>query len=214
MLPLSKEEQANTFTHLVALTATLLIGWPLLRLAWVSQAAAFRYQLFATGLFYAGMVLMYGASTAYHAATDETLKRRLRVVDHIAIYVMIAGSYSTVCLCGLGGWIGWSLFGFLWACVIAGIVGKVIAIGRYPNLSLALYLAMGWAALLIIVPMWQTLSHAAFFWIVGEGVAYSAGACFFRYDEQYPYFHAVWHLFIMLGSVCHTIATVLILLPR
>ena len=93
------------------------------------------------------MLLMYGSSTLYHAVSAPAHKRRLRVFDHISIYVMIAGSYSLICLSTVGGWLGWTVFGFLWACVIAGIVGKVIALGKYPNLSLALYLAMGWVAL-------------------------------------------------------------------
>ena len=96
-------------------------------------------------------------------------------------------------------------------CVIAGIVGKVIALGKHPNLSLALYLAMGWTALVIIVPMWRSMAHEAFWWVIAEGVFYTIGAYFFKHDEEHAYFHAIWHVFITLGAISHSIATWIIL---
>ncbi len=208
---LSREEQANTITHLIAVVATLIIAWPLLRLASTAEQANAHYQMLGTGLFLFGMLLMYGSSTAYHAVTHVRVKRRLRVLDHVAIYVMIAGSYSLICLSVVGGWQGWTLFIFLWACVVAGIIGKLIALGRHPRLSLALYLIMGWVALLIIVPMWRNMPHAAFWWVVAEGVFYTIGSYFFRLDEEHAFYHAIWHIFIMLGSLSHTIATCIVL---
>ena len=154
---------------------------------------------------------MFASSTLYHAVTHPVHKARLRIFDHISIYVMIAGSYSPICLTVLGGWMGWTVFGFLWACVLAGIVGKLIALGKHPRLSLALYLAMGWTALLILWPMWQHMPHTAFWWIVAEGLFYTIGAYFFRLDEQHAYYHAIWHVFILLGAISHTIALWLIL---
>lgn len=164
-----------------------------------------------TSLFLIGMSLMFWSSTLYHLITEPVVKRRLRVFDHISIYVMIAGSYSVICLSVLRGWIGWSLFAFLWACVIAGIVGKFIALGKHPRLSLVLYLVMGWAALLVIWPMWQLMPRAAFWWVLAEGVFYTIGAYFFHGDEEHAYWHAIWHVFIILGALCHTIATILVL---
>lgn len=154
---------------------------------------------------------MYGSSTFYHLISDPKHKARLRVFDHISIYVMIAGSYSPVCLLVIGGWLGWTLFGFLWACVLAGVIGKVVALGKRPKLSLALYLAMGWVGVLVLVPMWRNMSHAAFWLIITEGLCYTIGAYFFRKDEEHAYYHAVWHVFIVLGAASHTIATWLIL---
>lgn len=202
---LSKEEQANTWTHLVATLATLAVAYPLIRAASIHHTP-YTIHLAGTILFLLSMFFMYLSSTLYHAVAQPDHKRRLRVMDHIAIYVMIAGSYTPICLSVLGGWIGWSLFGFLWACVLAGIIGKLLALGKHPRLSLALYLAMGWAALLVIVPLWHHLSHAAFAWILAEGIAYSIGAYFFHHDEEVPFYHAIWHVFIILGSTCHTIA--------
>ena len=208
---MSAEERANTWTHLVATIATLGIAYPLLRLAYGSHPSTLN--VFGTSLFLLGMLLMYLSSTLYHAVTNPVCKRRLRVFDHISIYVMIAGSYSVICLTVLGGWLGWSLFVFLWVCVIAGVIGKFVALGKHPRLSLALYLAMGWAALLVIWPMWQKMTHAAFAWVLAEGLFYTVGAYFFHGDEKHSFWHAIWHVFIMLGSLSHTIATVLILLP-
>ena len=203
---MSAEERANTWTHLIPLVATLAIAWPLLRLAGEAHLACPNYQIVGTALFLVGMCLMYGSSTIYHAATNPVRKRRLRVLDHISIYVMIAGSYSPICLTVIGGWAGWTVFGFLWTCVFAGIIGKLIALGKYPKLSLALYLAMGWTALVVIWPMWQRMPHVAFWWIIGEGICYTVGAYFFHHDEEHAFYHAVWHVFIILGSACHTIA--------
>jgi hemolysin III len=208
---MTAEERANTWTHLIAFVATLFIAWPLLHLAYQSEIINHKFEMAGTVLFLLGMCLMYGSSTLYHAVSAPEHKRRLRVLDHSAIYVMIAGSYSPICLSVIGGWVGWSLFIFLRACVIAGVIGKVIALGRYPRLSLLLYLMMGWVALLIIVPMWRNMQHAAFLWIVAEGLFYTAGSYFFHKDEQHKYFHAVWHVFIVLGAASHTIATWLIL---
>ena len=204
---LSGEEQANTLTHLFPLICTFVVAWPLLRLALSVNALA----ITGTVLFLIGMALMFASSTLYHAVSAPVHKARLRIFDHISIYVMIAGSYSIICLYVVGGWAGWSLFGFLWACVLVGTIGKFIALGKYPRLSLALYLAMGWVALLIMWPMWLNMPHAAFWWILAEGIFYTVGAYFFHGDEQHAYWHAIWHVFITLGALSHVIAMWLIL---
>ena len=200
---LSGEEIANTWTHAVGVVGALAVAYPLMAMALQHD---WRYVL-GMSLFLAGMLFMYSCSTLYHIVTPGShVKRVLRVYDHVSIYVMIAGSYSPLCIGVLGGWIGWTLSGFLWACVIAGIVGKIVALGKYPKLSLTLYLVMGWVALLIIVPLWKSLPHLAFWSIIAEGIFYSIGAFFFAKDEQYAYFHAIWHVFILLGSLSHTAA--------
>ena len=208
---LPAEEKANTWTALLPALATIAIAWPLMDRAYQSQISNFKFQIVGTSLFLLGSLLMYLSSTLYHVVVAPKAKARIRIFDHISIYVMIAGSYSPICLTVVGGWMGWSLFGFLWACVIAGVVGKIIALGKHPHLSLTLYLMMGWAALLVIWPMWQNMSHAAFAWVIAEGVFYTIGAYFFNKDEEHAFYHAIWHVFIILGSSCHTIATWLLL---
>ena len=205
------EEKANTLTHVFPAIATLAIAWPLMALAYQSPITNHQSQIAATALFLPGMLLMFLSSTLYHAVTSPKHKARLRIFDHISIYIMIAGSYSLICLSVVGGWIGWRLFGFLWTCVLAGAIGKFVALGKHPKLSLALYLAMGWVALPILYPMWVHMSHAAFFWIIAEGVLYTIGSYFFNNDEEHAFYHAIWHVFITLGAASHTIATWLIL---
>ena len=204
---LSGEEKANTLSHLIPFIGSLFLIYPLLRLA----ISAGVYAFIGTALFLIGMVRMFGSSTLYHAVTEPKCKARLRILDHSAIYVMIAGSYSPICLYVVGGWVGWTLFFFLWVCVLAGTIGKFIAIGKYPHLSLILYLAMGWVALLIMRPMWLNMPHSAFWWILAEGVFYTVGAYFFHGDEKHAYWHAIWHVFITLGAMSHTIGIWLIL---
>ena len=204
----SGEKVANTLTHLFPLIGSFFVIKPLVRMA----LALNYFALSGTLLCLLGLVQMFAASTFYHAVQEPTIKTRLRILDHIAIYFMIAGSYSLICLYVVGGWVGWTLFIFLWTCVAAGIFGKVIALGKYPKLSLILYLAMGWVALLILKPMWLNMPHEAFWWIVAEGVFYTVGAYFFHGDEKRPYWHAIWHIFITLGAFSHTVATYLILL--
>ena len=208
---MNQEEKANTWTHLVPLIATLIIAYPLMALAYQSQIINHKFEIAGTALFLLGMFLMFLSSTLYHLITEPKHKARLRIFDHISIYVMIAGSYSPICLTVLGGWMGWTLFIFLWACVLAGAIGKFIALGKYPRLSLALYLAMGWVALLVLYPLWKHMSHAAFAWVFAEGVFYSIGAYFFNKDEEHAFYHAIWHVFITLGAASHTVATWLIL---
>lgn len=208
---LPAEEKANTWTALLPALATIAIAWPLMERAYQSQITNYKFQIVGTSLFLLGSLLMYLSSTLYHVVIAPKAKARIRIFDHISIYVMIAGSYSPICLTVVGGWMGWSLFGFLWACVIAGVVGKIIALGKHPHLSLTLYLMMGWAALLVIWPMWQNMPHSAFWWVIAEGVFYTVGAYFFNKDEEHAFYHAIWHVFIILGSLSHTIALWLIL---
>lgn len=208
---LPEEEKANTLTHFFPLVATLFLAFPLMQRASVAQHSTFNFQLLGTALFWGGMFLMYASSTLYHAVTAPVHKARLRIFDHVSIYVMIAGSYSLICLSVVGGWVGWTLFAFLWSCVVAGTIGKFIALGKHPKLSLSLYLAMGWVAVLILWPMWLHMSHAAFTWIIAEGVFYTVGAYFFSKDEEHAFYHAIWHVFIFLGATSHTFATWLVL---
>lgn len=205
---MSNEEIANVATALPGAVAAIALAPILIVFAarhdWVCVVS--------TVLFVAGMLFMQTSSTLYHWVWNPKHKARLRVMDHSAIYVMIAGCYSLICTSVIGGWMGITLFFFLWACVIAGTIGKIVALGKYPRLSLALYLAMGWVALVVIYPVYVALPTPAFWCIVGEGAAYSIGSFFFANDEKYPYFHAIWHVFILLGSACHTVATFFILL--
>ena len=124
---------------------------------------------------------------------------------------MIACSYTPICVSVVGGWIGWTVFGLQWAVVIGGVFYKVFAMGKYPRLSLALYLFMGWSVLLVIKPVFERLSLPAMLCIVAEGILYTVGTYFFAHDHR-KHFHAIWHVFVLLGAMAHWTAVLLIIL--
>ena len=135
----------------------------------------------------------------------------MRKLDHISIYVMIACSYAPICLGVVGGWLGWTVFGFLWAIVLGGTFYKIYAIGKWPRLSLALYLLMGWSVLLILKPVMNRLEPKSMLLLVAEGIFYTSGTYFFANDSK-PHFHAVWHIFVLLGAMAHWLAVLTIVL--
>lgn len=202
----TREERLNTLTHLLGVVFTLAAAYTMLKLGYDSNWK----NAFGTTFFTCGMLVMYAASTLYHWWLPGRGKRALRVLDHISIYVMIAASYTPICIGVVGGALGWTVFGILWGVAVGGAVYKITAMGRYPRLSLLLYLVMGWAFVFIAEPVCSRISMAALAWIVAEGVAYTSGTYFFAHDSQ-PYYHSIWHLFVLLGSVCHWIGIFLIL---
>lgn len=163
------------------------------------------WMVVGVSIFAASLVLLYSASTAYHAVRPGRLKERLMVLDHAAIYVLIAGSYTPFVLGSLrGGW-GWALFGVVWGLAVAGFVFKWFFTGRFRRTSTGLYLAMGWLILVAAEPLVRSVDAVTLAWLVGGGLAYTAGT-FFYHSRRVPFAHAVWHVFVLLGSLCHGIA--------
>lgn len=203
-----KREKGNTLTHLVgavfALSCIWMV-WPAVRLGW--QWA------FGTIFFITGMFLMFFSSTLYHWVRPGRAKVVLRKLDHINIYVMIACSYTPICVAVVGGALGWSVFGLLWATVLAGTFYKIFALGRWPRLSLGLYLLMGWSGLFVARPVVEALSWRPLGLILLEGVLYTAGTWFFARDYKRHY-HAIWHLFVLGGAMAHWAAILLIILEQ
>lgn len=150
------------------------------------------------------LVLLYTASTLYHSVRVRRLKAKLRVVDHSAIYLFIAGSYTPFLLLPLRGAVGWLMFGVVWALAVGGVVYKLTLLDRFPRLSTALYLGMGWVALAAALPLVQRLSPVTLAWVVAGGVVYSTGTIVYHMSRKYA--HVVWHLFVLVGSVCHFVA--------
>lgn len=202
----SGEERFNTLTHLIGVVFTLAAAWFILRLGYGSNWK----NAFGTTFFTCGMLLMYAASTLYHWAMPGRAKRRLRIFDHISIYVMIAASYTPICIGVVGGALGWTVFGILWGVALGGAVYKLTAMDRYPRLSLFLYLLMGWSLIFMAEPVCSRLSTRALCAILAEGLFYTSGTWFFAHDSK-PYFHGVWHIFVLLGSVAHWLAILFIL---
>ena len=196
-----REEVINTLTHAAGIVAAIAGGAVLIVLAALAGDARL---VVGAAIFVSTLVLLYSASTLYHFSIRDEVKQRLKVLDHCSIYLLIAGSYTPFTLAGLrGGW-GWSLFGTIWGLAAAGVAFKLFYTGRFPKLSTAIYIAMGWLVIIAIVPMMHALSAVTLGWLVAGGLTYTLGTLF--YHSRRPYMHGVWHLFVLGGSVCHAIA--------
>lgn len=204
----SREEFANALTHGLGAALSLVAGTVLIVLAAVYGGGL---EALTASIFVAALLLLYLASTVYHAARDPLLRRRMKIVDHCAIFLLIAGTYTPFMLVGLGGGWGWSLFGVIWGMAVVGVVLKLFFTGRFRLLSTVTYIAMGWLALIAFVPLMQALSGVALVWLVVGGVAYTAGTAFYH-NRRVPYAHAIWHLFVLGGSAAHFVAVSYLLL--
>ena len=192
------EEILNAVTHGVGLVLSL-VALPVL------IVAASRHdwlQVVGMSIFGATMIAVYTTSTLYHAIPHPVTKRKLRVADHVAIYLLIAGTYTPFTLGALRGAWGWSMFGVLWALAIVGVVFKLTLGMRFPRSSTAFYVGMGWVAIVAIKPMMAMIPSAGLFWILAGGVCYTLGVPFYLMKRT-RYTHAVWHLFVLGGTACH-----------
>ncbi|WP_411879014.1 PAQR family membrane homeostasis protein TrhA [Polaromonas sp. YR568] len=200
------EEIANSVSHGVALLAAMVAA-PFLVLASVRQGDAM--DIAGASVFAATMVLLYFTSMLYHALPAVRAARAkgvFQILDHGAIYLLIAGTYTPFTLGVLRGPWGWTLFGLVWAMALAGVAVKAMAGIRYPRVSTALYLAMGWIAVIAIKPMLELIPNWGLFWLVAGGLCYTLGVGFFATDSRLRYGHFVWHLFVAAGTVCHFVA--------
>jgi hemolysin III len=198
----AREELANTLTHGLGALAGLIGAIALIVLA-ATMGDGLR--LAAVIIYGFSLVLLYTASTLYHAARREAIKAKLEIFDHCAIYVLIAGTYTPFMLVSLNGLWGWSMFALIWGLALLGIVLKMRFIGRFPLLSTAIYIVMGWLVVLAAGPLIQALSTSTLIWLVLGGVVYTAGT-YFYHNHRLPFGHAIWHLFVLGGSVCHFLA--------
>ncbi|HEY7685611.1 MAG TPA: hemolysin III family protein [Gemmatimonadales bacterium] len=196
------EEVANSISHGAGLLAALVAA-PLLVSGAVRTGRA--ASIVGVSVFAATLVLLYAASTLYHALPRNKAKDVFRVVDHGAVFLLIAGTYTPFTLGVLRGPWGWTLFGLVWGLAALGIV--LIAMGgiRYPRLSIAVYLGMGWLVVIAIRPLWQRVPLAGLLWLLAGGIAYTAGVAFLA-DKKRHYSHFIWHLLVLAGSGCHFIA--------
>ena len=161
------------------------------------------WQIASAIIFSITLILLYTASACYHAAPFKTaLKARLKVLDHCAIYLLIAGTYTPISLVGLREHGGWWLFGAIWTLAVAGVAFKLVTRGRFKLLSTLIYVAMGWMAVVAIKPMTEQLSSWALLWIFSGGVAYTLGTLFYM-SRRIRYTHTIWHGFVLAGSALH-----------
>jgi hemolysin III len=204
-----KYELANCATHGMGL-ALSIAGCALL-----VTLAALRgnpWHIVACSVYGATLVCLYSASTIYHGVRSRRWKRVWRVIDHSAIYLLIAGTYTPFTLVSLRGAWGWSLFGIVWGLTLVGILFKVWFVDRVPVISTIVYLLMGWLAVIAIKPVLAAVPLAAIAWLAAGGLLYTAGVAFFAW-EKLPYHHAIWHAFVLAGSVCHYVAVLYYVVP-
>ena len=201
-VPSLGEEIANSVSHGVGFLAALA-ATPFLVLAAARRGGA--VAIVGASVFAGTTVVLYLASTLYHALPMNKAKRVFRIIDHSAIFVLIAGTYTPFTLGVLRGAWGWTLFGVVWGLAILGVTLKAVGGIGYPRLSTTLYLGMGWLALIAIRPLWVHVPGAGWLWLIAGGLAYTAGIAFYA-AERVRYGHFVWHVFVLIGTVCHFFA--------
>ncbi len=196
------EEIANSVSHGVGLLAAV-VGVPFLVVAAVDSGDT--AAIVGVSIFGLTLIMLFLTSTLYHAVTHRAAKPVLRIIDHVAIYLLIAGTYTPLTLGVLrGGW-GWALFGIVWGLGFAGVILKLVAGVRYRRLSVGLYIAMGWLAVIAIKPLWDSMPVGGLLWLLAGGLAYTGGVAFYAADRL-RYAHLVWHLCVLAGATCHFVA--------
>ena len=198
----SGEELANTISHGLALLL-VVAAVPVLITSAVRHGGA--AEIVGASVFSFTMVLLYLTSSIYHALPVSRAKRVFKLLDHSAIYLLIAGTYTPFTLGILHGTLGWVLFGLVWGLALVGIISKAAGTLRNPKVSVFLYAAMGWLVVIGIKPLWVAMTPWGFFWLVAGGIASTAGIGFYAADHK-KYAHFIWHLFVMAGTACHVVA--------
>jgi hemolysin III len=199
---LSLEEIVNSITHGVGLSLSVA-GFVVLLAMAIRHGTA--WHVVGCAIYGSTLICLYLASTLYHGIPSPRLKRALRILDHSAIYLLIAGTYTPFLLVNLrGGW-GWSLLGIVWGCAMAGIVFKFWFVDHFKVLSTVLYLVMGWLVVVAAKPLLTHVSAVGLRWLIAGGVMYTVVVVFYA-SRKVPYNHAIWHVFVMVGSFCHYLA--------
>ena len=204
------EEIANSITHGIGLVGAV-VG--LVVLATVAAQRGDAWHVVGGSIFGATLVLLYAASTLYHSIPVPRAKRVLRVLDHSAIYLLIAGTYTPFTLVTLRGPWGWSLLGVVWGCAAVGIVLRATVGARWRIVPVVLYVAMGWIVVVAIRPMVHAIPTAGLTLLALGGIAYTAGIAFYAW-RRLPFNHAIWHVFVLAGSALHYFAVLLYVVPR
>jgi hemolysin III len=203
------EELANSITHGIGLA---LSGAGLVVLVVFAALRGNVWHVVGVSVFGATLVLLYSASMVYHIVRSPRAKRVWKILDHSSIYLLIAGTYTPFTLVNLrGGW-GWTLFGLVWGLALLGILFKVFFVERYVIASTAVYLAMGWIVVIAVKPLLTLVAGGGIALLLAGGLAYSLGVVFFAWGKL-PFNHAVWHLFVLAGSIFHYFAVLLYVLP-
>jgi hemolysin III len=203
------EELANRITHGIGLVLSVAGLAGLTTLSIIRGSA---WHIAGCTTFGVTLVLLYAASTLYHSFHRPRLKRILKVLDHAAIYLLIAGTYTPFTLVNLRGLWGWILFTLIWSLCLFGIVWKLFHAERFRVVSTIIYVAMGWLVLIAVKPLMAAVPLSGIAWLLAGGLFYTTGVLFFAL-RRVPYNHAIWHVFVMAGSICHYFAVLLYVVP-
>ncbi|MBE7375782.1 PAQR family membrane homeostasis protein TrhA [Pseudomonas lopnurensis] len=195
-------ERFNAWTHLVGAVLACLGAIWLLVLAALDGAVL---KIVSVAIYGLSLILLYSISTLYHSLRGRT-KLVMRKLDHLSIYLLIAGSYTPFCLVTLNGAWGWTLFGIVWSLAVIGMLQEIKPRSEARVLSLVIYAVMGWIVLVAVKPLLAALGGAGFAWLLAGGICYTVGILFFVFDDRFRHWHGIWHLFVMAGSLLHFIA--------
>ena len=198
-------ERFNGYTHLVGAVLAAAGAATLVTLASMKGDAT---RIVSFSIYGGALFLLFLVSTLYHSLRGRA-KDVFRKLDHVAIYLLIAGTYTPFALVTLHGAWGWTLFGAIWALAVVGIVQELWTARGARVLSLVIYVVMGWLAVVALVPLFRALDWPGMAWVVGGGLIYTAGIVFYLYDERFRHWHGIWHLFVMAGSAVHFTAIAL-----
>ncbi len=160
------------------------------------------WSVVGSAIFGASLIILYCMSTLYHSITNEKAKKFFRIMDHNTIFFLIAGTYTPITISILRGWIGWVLFGVVWGAAIIGIILNSIDLEKFRKPSVVCYIAMGWVIIFAVKPLMDAMNSTSLWLLIGGGVFYTVGVIFYAI-KKVRYFHSIWHIFTLLGSVCH-----------
>jgi hemolysin III len=205
----AREEVANSITHGVGFVLSLA-AFPVL--VWMAADSKDPWRIVASAVYGTTLVLLYASSTLYHAFRTPRVKRIFQIFDYAAIYLLIAGTYTPFTLVSMRGPWGWRLFAIIWALAVFGVVSTTVALNLSRYITPSISVMMGWLVLIAIKPLLAMVPGIGIVWLIAGGLAYTVGVIFFAWDRL-PYGHAIWHCFVLLGSVCHFTAVVVAVLP-
>ncbi len=198
----STEEKINVITHGLGLVLSIVaLVFLILHASYHGTAR----HIVSFTIFGASLILLYSASTLYHYSQKPSLRHKLNVLDHASIYILIAGTYTPFTLITLKGWLGWTIFGITWGIAILGVVLKLFYTGRFDKISTIAYVAMGWIIIFAIKPLMDNLPVEGLYWLLAGGISYTVGAVLYSI-KKIKYNHAIFHVFVLLGSFAHFMA--------
>ena len=204
-----KEEKLNVISHAIGLVLSVIA---LVLLVVFASLEGSTWHIVSFSIYGASLIVLYSASTFYHYVQNPNLRRKLNIFDHAAIYILIAGTYTPFTLVVLKGWIGWTIFGVSWGLALTGVILKIFFTGKYDKISTIAYVLMGWLIIFAIKPLISNFTIDGLIWLLVGGIFYTVGALLYSL-KKLNYNHAIFHIFVLLGSFCHFIAIFFYVLP-